>query len=70
MKAPLIEECYANFECRLFDDRMVKKYSFFIWEIVKAHVAAVDGPCTLHYRGEGYLHVGGYGNRLQKAVQA
>jgi flavin reductase (DIM6/NTAB) family NADH-FMN oxidoreductase RutF len=53
VKAPLINECYASFECRLFDDRMVKKYSFFIWEIVKAHVAKVDEPRTLHYRGQG-----------------
>jgi flavin reductase (DIM6/NTAB) family NADH-FMN oxidoreductase RutF len=53
VKAPLIDECYASFECRLFDDRMVKKYSFFIWEIVKAHVAQVDEPRTLHYRGQG-----------------
>jgi flavin reductase (DIM6/NTAB) family NADH-FMN oxidoreductase RutF len=53
VKAPLIDECYASFECRLYDDRMVKKYSFFIWEIVKAHVAKVDKPRTLHYRGRG-----------------
>ena len=53
VKAPLINECYASFECRLFDDKMVKKYSFFIWEIVKAHVAQVDEPRTLHYRGQG-----------------
>jgi flavin reductase (DIM6/NTAB) family NADH-FMN oxidoreductase RutF len=53
VKPPLIDECYASFECSLFDDRMVKKYSFFIWEIVKAHVARVDAPRTLHYRGQG-----------------
>jgi len=53
VKAPLIDECYASFECRLFDDRMVKKYSFFIWKIVKAHVAKVDEPRTIHYRGQG-----------------
>jgi flavin reductase (DIM6/NTAB) family NADH-FMN oxidoreductase RutF len=59
VKAPLIDECYANFECRLFDDQMVEKYSFFIWEIVKAHVAKVDEPRTLHYRGKGTFMLAG-----------
>src|ERR1700741_2111314 len=36
--APLIEECYANFECRLADARMISTYGFFIWEVVKAYV--------------------------------
>ncbi|GLS31066.1 Flavin reductase like domain-containing protein [Mesorhizobium albiziae] len=36
VNAPLAAECYANFECRLFDGRMVDEYGFFIWEIVKA----------------------------------
>src|SRR5262245_50824299 len=35
--APLIAECYANFECRLAD--LISKYNLFIWEVVKAHVA-------------------------------
>ncbi|WP_332874497.1 flavin reductase [Azotobacter chroococcum] len=30
--APLIEECYANFECRLADDRQIDEYGLFIWE--------------------------------------
>jgi len=28
--APLIEECYANLECRVVDTKMVAKYCFFI----------------------------------------
>jgi flavin reductase (DIM6/NTAB) family NADH-FMN oxidoreductase RutF len=59
VKAPLIDECYASFECRLFDDRMVEDYSFFIWQIVKAHVAEVDEPRTLHYRGQGSFMLAG-----------
>jgi flavin reductase (DIM6/NTAB) family NADH-FMN oxidoreductase RutF len=52
--APLIRECFANLECRIFDTRLVKKYNFFILEVVKAHVAtAPKYPRTLHYRGEG-----------------
>ena len=38
--APLIKECHANFKCRLHDDALVDKYNFFIFEVVKAHVAA------------------------------
>ena len=47
-------ECYANFECRLRDTRMIRAYSLFIWEVVKAHVAlSPKRPQTIHYRGEG-----------------
>ena len=52
--APFIDECYANFECRLVDERQIDEYGLFICEIVKAHVApAFTEPETLHYRGEG-----------------
>lgn len=58
--APLIGECYANFECKLHDDKMVKRYGFFIWEIVHAHVApSVKRPKTLHYRGQGEFMIAG-----------
>jgi flavin reductase (DIM6/NTAB) family NADH-FMN oxidoreductase RutF len=30
VRAPLIEECYANFECRLADSAWVKKYNLFV----------------------------------------
>ena len=54
VKAPLIRECYANLECRISDARLVKKYNFFILEVVKAHVATTPKyPRMLHYRGEG-----------------
>ncbi len=60
VKAPLIRECYANFECRLFDARLVDKYNFFIWEVVSAHVAtSPKHPETLHYKGEGTFMVAG-----------
>lgn len=54
VKSPLIAECYASFECRISDDSLVKKYNFFILEVVKAHVArSPKNPRTLHYRGGG-----------------
>lgn len=58
--APLIGECHASFECRLFDDALVERYSFFIFEVVKAHVAPTPRhPTTVHYTGGGIFMVSG-----------
>jgi flavin reductase (DIM6/NTAB) family NADH-FMN oxidoreductase RutF len=58
--APLIRECHANFECHLHDDALVERYNFFIFEVVKAHVAASPKhPQTLHYTGDGVFMVSG-----------
>jgi flavin reductase (DIM6/NTAB) family NADH-FMN oxidoreductase RutF len=60
VRAPLIAECYANFECRLVDASQVKKYNMFIFEVVKAHVAtAPKVPKTIHYRGDGEFMISG-----------
>ena len=65
--APLIKECYANFECRLADGRLISQYGLFIWEVVKAHVATSPKyPKTLHYRGEGVFMVSGRSINLRK----
>jgi flavin reductase (DIM6/NTAB) family NADH-FMN oxidoreductase RutF len=58
--APMIRECHASFECRLHDDALVERYNFFIFEVVKAHVAATPKhPETLHYTGDGVFMVSG-----------
>jgi flavin reductase (DIM6/NTAB) family NADH-FMN oxidoreductase RutF len=60
VKAPLIRECHANFECRLHDDALVERYNFFIFEVVKAHVAVTPKhPETLHYTGDGVFMLAG-----------
>jgi flavin reductase (DIM6/NTAB) family NADH-FMN oxidoreductase RutF len=60
VKAPLIGECHASFECRLHDDALVDTYNFFIFEVVQAHVApAPKHPQTLHYTGDGVFVVAG-----------
>ena len=65
--APLIKECYANFECRLADDSMIAKRGVFIWEVVKAHVATSPKyPQTLHYRGEGVFMISGRSINLRR----
>jgi flavin reductase (DIM6/NTAB) family NADH-FMN oxidoreductase RutF len=52
--APLIREC------QLQDDALVDKYNFFIFEVVKAHVAtSPKHPETLHYTGDGVFMVSG-----------
>jgi flavin reductase (DIM6/NTAB) family NADH-FMN oxidoreductase RutF len=58
--APLIAECFANFECRVVDAGFVKKYGFFVMEVVKAQVSQTNAaPPTLHYRGNGEFIVSG-----------
>ena len=60
VKAPLIRQCHANFECVLKDDRLVDSYNVFIFEVVKAHVARrPKHPRTLHYTGDGVFMVSG-----------
>ncbi|WP_296739718.1 flavin reductase family protein [Mesorhizobium sp.] len=58
--APMICECHASFECRLHEDALVDRYNFFIFEVVKAHVAgSPKHPETLHYTGDGVFMVSG-----------
>jgi flavin reductase (DIM6/NTAB) family NADH-FMN oxidoreductase RutF len=33
VKPPLIDECYANLECKVVDTRMASKYNLFILEV-------------------------------------
>ena len=67
VNAPLIEECYANLECRLADSKLISKYGVFIWEVVKAHVATSPKyPETLHYRGDGVFMLAGRTINLHK----
>jgi flavin reductase (DIM6/NTAB) family NADH-FMN oxidoreductase RutF len=60
VKAPLIAECHANFECKLVDARLIRKYGLFVFEVVKAHtLRSPRFPQTIHYRGEGEFMVAG-----------
>ncbi|WP_379963299.1 flavin reductase family protein [Epilithonimonas sp. UC225_85] len=56
VKAPLLLNCYASFECKIYDDKLIDNYNFFIFEIVKAHVATFPKyPKTIHYRGNSHF---------------
>ena len=60
VKAPLIDECYANLECKVVDTRMVNKYCFFVLEVVKAWInPKVKRPRTMHHLGFGAFMVAG-----------
>jgi flavin reductase (DIM6/NTAB) family NADH-FMN oxidoreductase RutF len=60
VKAPLIGECFASFECKLVDASLIRKYSLFVLEVVKAHVATSPKyPRTIHYRGDGVFMIAG-----------
>lgn len=60
VNAPLIKECYANLECKLVDTSLIRKYSLFVFEVVKAHVAVTPKfPQTIHYRGDGLFMIAG-----------
>jgi flavin reductase (DIM6/NTAB) family NADH-FMN oxidoreductase RutF len=67
--APLIAECFANLECKVFDTRMVNKYNFFVLQVVKAWIdPGVKNPRTLHHRGRGVFAVDGDTIRLRSAM--
>lgn len=69
VKAPLIKECYANFECKLVDGTLVKKFNFFVFEVVRALVAtAPKYPETIHYRGDSIFMLSGRNIRIPSGV--
>lgn len=60
IEAPLIKECYANFECEVIDTRLVNQFNFFVFQVVAAQAAvAPKYPKTFHYRGSGIFMVAG-----------
>jgi len=69
VRAPLIEQCYANFECTLADAGWVNKYNVFVFEVVKAHVATSPKvPKTIHYRGDGEFMISGAETRKYRRL--
>lgn len=60
VKAPLVGECFASFECRLVDTSLIRKYSLFVFEVLKAHAVKTPRlPKMLHYTGEGVFLTSG-----------
>lgn len=68
--APLIDDCYANLECRVVDTKMVAKYCFFVLEVVKAWVnPQLAGSRTIHHSGYGNFMVAGERIKLKSAMR-
>jgi len=60
VKAPMIGECYANLECKVYDSALVSKYNFFVVKVVKAWIDPKEkDPKTLHHRGKGIFTIDG-----------
>lgn len=60
VSAPLIDECFANLECRVVDTRMVNRYCLFVLEVVRAWIdPAMKNPRTIHHLGSGRFMVAG-----------
>lgn len=70
VRAPLIDECYANLECKVVDTRMVNKYCFFVLEVVKAWInPAMKNPQTIHHQGYGNFMVAGERIKLKSKMK-
>jgi len=70
VKAPLIEECYANLECKVVDGKMVAKYNLFILKVLKAWInPARKHPRTIHHCGRGTFMVAGKTIKLPSKME-
>jgi flavin reductase (DIM6/NTAB) family NADH-FMN oxidoreductase RutF len=68
--APLIEECYANLECRVADTRMVARYGLFVVEVIQAWIdPTVKNPRTIHHLGSGNFMVAGERIKLRSKMK-
>jgi flavin reductase (DIM6/NTAB) family NADH-FMN oxidoreductase RutF len=60
VQAPMIDECFANLECKVIDTRLVEKYNLFILRVNKAWIAKTKKPYkTEHHAGNGIFVVDG-----------
>jgi flavin reductase (DIM6/NTAB) family NADH-FMN oxidoreductase RutF len=58
--APLVDECYANLECKVVVASLARKYDLFILEVVKAWIdPSRKHPRTIHHLGRGRFMVAG-----------
>jgi flavin reductase (DIM6/NTAB) family NADH-FMN oxidoreductase RutF len=60
INAPLLTECYANIECKVFDMKMAEKYNLFILEGLKGWIRpSFKKPKMIHHSGKGNFIVDG-----------
>ena len=70
VKAPMVDECYANLECKVVDARMAAQYNLFILEVVQAWTdLSKKNPRTIHHRGKGVFMVSGKTIKLSSKMK-
>jgi len=70
VKLPLINECFANLECKVIDARMAAKYNFFVLEVLKAWIdPSKKNPRTIHHQGNGNFIVDGKRIKLRSGMK-
>jgi flavin reductase (DIM6/NTAB) family NADH-FMN oxidoreductase RutF len=70
INAPLIDECFANLECKLINTRMVTKYCFFVLEVIKAWIdPSIKKPKTIHHLGSGNFMIAGERIKLKSKMK-
>lgn len=68
--APLIEECFANLECRVAHTRLVARYGLFVLEVIQAWIdPAIKNPKTIHHLGRGNFMVAGKRIKLRSRAK-
>jgi len=68
--APLVEECFANLECKVADTRSVNKYNLFILNVLKAWTdPAKRERKTIHHCGYGRFVVDGATIKLKSRMR-
>lgn len=68
--APLVDECYANLECKLVDTKLATKYNFLILEVVKAWIDPKQKhPRTIHHLGKDLFMVAGETIRIPSKMK-
>jgi flavin reductase (DIM6/NTAB) family NADH-FMN oxidoreductase RutF len=70
VRAPLIDECYANLECKVIDTKLATKYNIFIVEVVKAWIdRSHKHPRSIHHQGNGVFVVDGETIKLPSGMK-
>lgn len=60
VNVPLIDECYANLECKVVDAKMATKYNLFILKVVAAWIdPSQKNPKTIHHLGQDDFMIAG-----------
>jgi flavin reductase (DIM6/NTAB) family NADH-FMN oxidoreductase RutF len=63
---PLLDQCFANLECRVVDTRLVNAHGLFVLEVVRAWIDPKRRDArTLHHQGWGRFAVDGKVLRLR-----